>query len=182
MPLDPFFALWAVVGIGRLTRPSAGADAWRTALPPLALVVLSVLTLNTWATLYALSVQNIDAVQVALGRWVRAHVPPGAPVATHDVGAIGYLSHRPVVDIEGLVTPPFIALKREQPTARRARDVYAEIKRDGARYLIIIPPAFPWLAAEPGLRRVYSVSVRHNVILPASTMAVYKVQGIGDRR
>jgi arabinofuranosyltransferase len=175
MPLDPFFALWAVVGIGRLTRPSAGADAWRTALPPLALVVLGVFTLNTWATLYALSVQNIDAVQVALGRWVRAHVPSGAAVATHDVGAIGYLSNHPVVDIEGLVTPPFIALKREQPTARRARDIYAEIKRDGASYLIIFPSAFPWLAAEPGLQRVYSVSVRHNVILPASTMVVYRL-------
>jgi hypothetical protein len=162
------------VGIGRLTRPSA--DAWRTALPPLALVVLSVLSLSNWANLYALSVQNIDDVQVALGRWVRRHVPPGVAVATHDVGAIGYLSNRPVVDIEGLVTPPFIALKREQPTARRARDVYAEIKRDGARYLIIFPSAFPWLAAEPGLRRVYSVAVRHNVILPASTMAVYRLQ------
>jgi hypothetical protein len=176
MPLDPFFALWAVVGIGRLTRPSAGADAWRAALPPLALVVLGTLTLSTWANVYALSVQNIDDVQVALGRWVRAHVPPGVPVATHDVGAIGYLSNRPVVDIVGLVTPPFIALKREQPTARRARDVYAEITRDGAHYLIIFPSAFPWLAAEPGLRRIYSVSVHHNVILPASTMVVYRLQ------
>jgi hypothetical protein len=176
MPLDPFFALWAVVGIGRLTRPSAGADAWRTALPPLALVVLSVLSLSNWANLYALSVQNIDAVQVALGRWVRAHVPSGTPVATHDVGAIGYLSNRPVVDIVGLVTPPFIALEREQPTARRAHDIYAEIKRDGAHYLIIFPSAFRWLAAEPGLRRIYSVSVHHNVILPASTMAVYRLQ------
>jgi arabinofuranosyltransferase len=199
MPLDPFFALWAVVGIGRLTRPapvapagtprsngpagpqgpSAGADAWRMALPPLALVVLSVLSLSNWANLYALSVQNIDDVQVTLGRWVRAHVPSGAPVATHDVGAIGYLSNRPVVDIVGLVTPPFIALEREQPTARRARDVYAAIRRDGARYLIIFPSAFAWLAAEPGLRRIYSVSVRHNVILPASTMAVYR---LGRRR
>jgi hypothetical protein len=176
MPLDPFFALWAIVGIGRLTRPPAGAGAWRAALPPLALVVLSVLTLNTWASLYALSVQNIDDVQVALGRWVRGHVPPGVPVATHDVGAIGYLSNHPVVDTEGLITPPFIALKREQPLARRARDVYAEIKRDGARYLIIFPSARLWLAAEPGLRRVYSVSVRHNVILPASTMVVYRLQ------
>jgi hypothetical protein len=97
-------------------------------------------------------------------------------VATHDVGAIGYLSNRPVVDIVGLVTPRFLALEREQPTARRARDVYAEIRRDGARYLIIIPPTFLWLAAEPGLRRVYSVSVHHNVILPASTMAVYRLR------
>jgi hypothetical protein len=195
MPLDPFFVLWAVVGIRRVTRPapvapagtprsggpagpqgpSAGAHAWRTALPPLALVVLSVLTLSNWANLYALSVQNIDDVQVALGRWVRGHVPPGAPVATHDVGAIGYLSHHPVVDIVGLVTPRFIALEREQPTPRRARDVYAQIRRDGARYLIIMPP-FPWLAAEPGLQRVYSVSVRHNVILPAPTMVVYKLR------
>jgi hypothetical protein len=176
MPLDPFVALWATVGIARLTRPSTGAVAWRTALPPLALVVLSVLTLSTWANVYALSVQNIDAVQVTLGRWVRAHVPAGVPVATHDVGAIGYLSNHPVVDIVGLITPRFIALEREQPTARRAHDVYAQIRRDGARYLIIFPSAFSWLAAEPGLQRVYSVSVRHNVILPSSTMVVYRLR------
>jgi hypothetical protein len=181
MPLEPFFVLWATVGIVRLTRPSEGPGSWRTALPPLALVVLGALTLSNWANVYALSVQNIDDIQVALGRWVRGHVPPGAPVATHDVGAIGYLSNHPVVDIYGLITPRFIALEREQPTARRARDVYAEIRRDGARYLIIIPSSFSWLATEPGLRRVYSVSVRHNLILPASTMAVYKVQALGAR-
>lgn len=173
MPLQPFFALWAAVGIGRLTRPSA--DAWRAALPPLALVVVTMLTVGPWANLYALSVRNINDMQVTMAHWVSAHVPRGAPVATHDVGAIGYLSRHDVVDIAGLVTPRFIALERENPDARRGHDVYAEIKRRGARFLIIIPGAYPSLAAQPGLRRVYSVTIRQPVIVPGPTMTVYKL-------
>jgi len=77
-------------------------------------------------------VRDIDGMQVALGRWVRARVPAGAPVAAHDIGAIGYISDHPIVDIEGLVTPRFLALKREQPVARRSADIDAEVVRLGA--------------------------------------------------
>ncbi len=173
MPLQPFFAIWAAVGIARLTRPTPGRQSWLAMLPPLALVIVAALPLGTWATLYGLSVRNIDDMQVAMGRWVRRHVPAGAPVATHDIGAIGYLSNHPVVDIVGLATPRFIALERETPDARRGRDLYAEIKREGARYLIIIPKAYAALAAQPGLRRVYSVTIKQPVIVPDKTMVVY---------
>ena len=173
MPLQPFFAIWAAVGIARLTRPTAGRQSWLTVLPPLALVVVAALPLGTWATLYGLSVRNIDDMQVTMGHWVRRHVPAGAPVATHDIGAIGYLSDHPVVDIVGLATPSFIALERETPGARRGRDLYAAVKRQGARYLIIIPKAYEDLAAQPGLRRLYSVTIRQPVIVPDKTMVVY---------
>lgn len=182
MPLEPFFCLWAIVGIQRLTRPSSRADAWRATLPSLALLVLAALSVPGWALAYALSVQNINGLQVTLGRWVRHHVPSGVPVATHDVGAIAYLSNHPVVDIVGLVTPRFIALAHEQPASRAARDIYAAIKRQGARYLIIFPQVYPDLAAQPGLRRIYSSTIEHAVVVPTdasgtTTMVLYKVTG-----
>ncbi len=176
MPLEPFFALWAVVGIGRFTRVSASGETVRRALPALALVVVGVFTLNLWVGTYAYSVQNIDAMHVVLGRWVKRHVPAGVPVALNDIGAITYVSQHPAVDIEGLVTPSFLAIKREQPDARRARDTLAALKRDGARYLIIFPKAYSDLAREPGLQRVYSITLHHVVIVPAATMVVYRVR------
>ncbi len=183
MPLEPFLALWAVVGIERLTRRAPPGEAgdtrdrWRGALPPLALLVLAALTLTRWEAYYAASVRDIDDMHVALGGWVRGHVPAGAPLALNDIGAIGYLSGRPVVDIEGLVTPQFITLKHELPLSRRAADFYAAFHRLGVRYLIVFPDVYPWLVTASGahLRQVYSITLAHPVIVPAKTMTVYRI-------
>ena len=39
------------------------------------------------------------------GVWARIHTPPGTLIATPDIGAVGYYSDRPVLDLFGLVTP-----------------------------------------------------------------------------
>ena len=38
----------------------------------------------------------------AAGRWIADHTPPGASVAAVEIGAVGWHSHRPIVDILGL--------------------------------------------------------------------------------
>ncbi len=40
-----------------------------------------------------------------LGRWCRAHTPPGSAIAAPDIGALAWYSERPIVDLAGLVTP-----------------------------------------------------------------------------
>lgn len=63
--------------------------------------------------------------QVAVGRWVAASLPPGTPVATHDIGAIGYFGRRPVVDTLALVTPELtaaVAARDEDGLARYLRE------------------------------------------------------------
>ncbi len=187
MPLQPFLLLWTVAGFARLTHVYAPTNkhGWSMILVSSALVVAPVFSLSGWAQRYAMSVRDIDGMQVALGRWVHAHVPVGAPVAAHDIGAIGYISNHPVVDIEGLVTPRFLALKREQPEGRRVADIDAEVKRLGARYLIAFPHAYQSLTTQPGVRRVYSVTVRDPSIVQEATMSVYRVDGrwaMGDGR
>ncbi len=51
------------------------------------------------------NVQNINQMQCVLGRFAHDHTGPGDRVATNDIGAIGYFSGRPVVDLMGLITP-----------------------------------------------------------------------------
>lgn len=46
--------------------------------------------------------------QVKTGRWLAAHTPPAAVIATHDVGAIAYYSGRRIVDMVGLVSPEVV--------------------------------------------------------------------------
>jgi len=175
MPLDPFFALWAAIGVARLTRVGGPGDRWRAALPSLVLVVVGLLALSSWAGFYARSVRDINTMQVALGQWVRVHAPPGAPIALNDIGAITYLGGRPAIDVVGLVSPQFIALQREVPRDKAERDVYAEIKRLGGRYLIIFPEWYPELARQPGLHELHHVTIHNSLIEGAPTMVVYAV-------
>ncbi|GAC1397206.1 MAG: hypothetical protein NVSMB65_16210 [Chloroflexota bacterium] len=99
-------------------------------------------------------------------------------IEPNDIGAIGYVSAHPTVDIVGLVTPRFVALGRLNPPSRRTPAVYAAVRASGARYLIIFPAAYPDLAAQPGLQPVFTVTVRPNVIEASGTMVVYRLPGL----
>ena len=46
---------------------------------------------------------------VEVGHWIAAHSRPDDVIATHDIGAIGYYSRRPVLDMAGLVNPEVVA-------------------------------------------------------------------------
>jgi hypothetical protein len=60
------------------------------------------------ARLYTFFCQYHNQRQVAAGKWLDRHTPPNAVIATHDIGAIGFYSHRKIIDILGLVTPELI--------------------------------------------------------------------------
>ena len=51
------------------------------------------------------NVQNINEMQARLGEFARRITKPGDRIAANDIGAIGYFSERPVVDLMGLITP-----------------------------------------------------------------------------
>ena len=46
------------------------------------------------------------------GRWFAVHSPVDAVIAAPDIGALGYLSQRRVVDLAGLVTPAMVPILR----------------------------------------------------------------------
>ncbi len=59
----------------------------------------------------ALSVENINEMQVRLGKWMDRSIPKGALVAINDVGAIKFFGNRRCLDLEGLVSPEIIPYK-----------------------------------------------------------------------
>ena len=135
-----------------------------------AYLALALLTLPAGATRYGWAVQNINAMQVHLGHWVAAHVPPRAQVAVNDVGAIAFISRREVIDLMGLVTPDII------PYRRLGED--GVIRYVGERcpdYVIVFPAWFPRLTARHDLLEpVYRVRLEHNVVAGADEMVVYR--------
>lgn len=49
-----------------------------------------------------------------IASWLRVELEPGQTVAALDIGAVGYLSERRVLDLMGLVSPPVRVLGRKQ--------------------------------------------------------------------
>ena len=89
------------------------------------------------AQIYRDNVRFIDATQVAAAQWLREHAAPHTLVATHDIGAIGYLSGRSVVDIAGLADPEVIPLLRDQPALE------AYLRQRHVAYVVIYITWFP---------------------------------------
>lgn len=54
------------------------------------------------AGLFAWNCQNIEEMQVAVGRWLRGRTPRGQWIASSEAGAIRFHSERPTVDLQGL--------------------------------------------------------------------------------
>ncbi len=153
-------ALLAVVPRGLGLRAGAMAAAALTLAPPL----------GPASQAYAWGVQNINAMQVRLGRWAARETPPGALLAVNDVGAIAYFGDRPLIDLMGLVTPDIVS-----PRWRGEAGLLGYLERACPDYLVIFPAWFPGLAARTDLfRPIERVRLDHNLVSGAEEMVVYE--------
>ena len=108
-------------------------------------------------------------MQVHIGRWVRAHTPPGARLALNDVGAIAYVSRREVVDMMGLVTPAITSHRRGgEPAVLRYLEAICP------DYLIVFPAWFPALTREDYFAPIYRVRLPNNTVAGADEMVIYE--------
>ena len=159
------FVVLAVALGPRMTR-------WRAGLVAVYLL-LAVLALPAAASRYGWAVQNINAMQVHLGRWVDGHLPRNGPIAVNDIGAIAYVSRREVIDLMGLVSPEVIRYQREGEAG-----VIRYVTERCPRHVIVFPAWFPRMTARRDLLEpIYSVKLAHNTVSGADEMVVYRVVG-----
>jgi hypothetical protein len=177
--LLPLAVTVAAMALTLLPRAFASRQERRVRM--VAAVVLGVAMLAPlWpaATRYGWAIQNIEAMQVHLGRWVARETPPNARIALNDVGAIAFLSRREVVDVMGLVTPAIVPYRREAKRAGRASadaGVLSYLERVCPDYLIIFPEWFRELSADTRrFRPVDRVKLDHNTVAGADEMVVYE--------
>ncbi len=183
MPLIPCNAVLGAVGlleawrIVRRHRLLAGFICRTRAVEPLrTLAALLIIIGTAWrlpymASQYAYNVEEINRMHVALGYWLAEHTSPDAFVALNDIGAIAYISGRPVVDLAGLVTPEVVPLLRMPDRDAQLAGFLAE---RNVEYVVIFPNWFPGLAANPALEPVYQVTLEHRTITGGETMVVYQ--------
>jgi hypothetical protein len=128
--------------------------------------------LPTMAGQYAWNVDNINEMHVALGQWVLDHTSPETVLALNDIGAITYISERPVVDLAGLITPEVIPLLRVPDRDSHLIDLLTA--RD-VQVLILFPNWFPGLASRSDLLEpVHQITLERNTVAGGETMVVYE--------
>jgi hypothetical protein len=142
------------------------------ALASLLIIMGTAWRLPEMASLYARNVEDINRMHVALGHWVKENTPPDAILALNDIGAIAYISERPVIDLAGLVTPEVTPAMR---APEQTDQLVAFLAERNAAYVIIFPNWFPGLAARSDvLEEVHHVTLNSRTITGGETMVVYR--------
>jgi len=107
--------------------------------------------LARWAAIHGSNVYSINHQHVAMAEWIRDHTPADAVITTHDIGAIGAISQRRIVDLFGLVTPEMIhTVDQIIPTIGVGSGWYLDKVRAGnSSYLIGYPQWLGFMAVAP---------------------------------
>jgi hypothetical protein len=121
----------------RSTRPLARLLRRAYALT---IMVVFALFVPIGAAAFATDVAIINGEMVAVAQWLDRNTPPDAVIAAHDIGAIGYFTRRPILDLAGLISPEVIPFIRDE--AQLGRWMLAA----GADYFVTFPRWYPQLA------------------------------------
>jgi hypothetical protein len=174
IPVIPFFLLIGVGGSAYLLRLRS-PDLVRRILSQVtvgSVVVLNLAFLGLGARAYANDVAFIQGEMVAVARWLENNVTPGSLIAVHDIGAIGYFTPRPLLDLAGLVTPEVIPFITDE-----ARLVEF-MQQQGADYVVFFPDwsdSYRRMARDPRLEKVYTTNFEWTLQQGRANMTVYRL-------
>lgn len=105
--------------------------------------------------------------------WLNANTEPEALIAVHDIGAVGYFTQRPLLDLAGLITPqvvPFIADEKR---------LLAFMAGRGAEYVVFFSDwsdAYHRMAQDPRLHAVYHSGYEWTRRQGMENMVVFKTE------
>ncbi len=171
IPAMPIFMLWGLVGMAQWVRRDSRVVMRRLA-SGVWVMTAGLLAGAFWvmgARAYALDVAVIETEMVAAAQWVAQNTEPGALVAAHDIGALGYFGERELLDLAGLISPdvtPFIRDEEALGDFMAAR---------GARYFVTLRGWYPLLESRG--TPVYDSSGSFSPNMGGTNMVVYRLDG-----
>jgi hypothetical protein len=109
LPVIPAIVILGILAGGRLLERFVSVSSRRKVI----LAIVTVLAVVQSVVFYYRVVvpptraftRGMNEVLVPMGEWLRMNTPPEALVAAPDIGAVGYVSEREILDLGGLVTP-----------------------------------------------------------------------------
>lgn len=178
IPAIPGLVLAGVLGLGWLLARARWSLPGRVLTRALALAAAVVALLFAFVLgvgAYRQDVALVREEMVTTAEWIAANLPTDALLAVHDIGAVGYLAPRPLLDLAGLVSPEVVP-RMGDPDA-----LWALIEARGARYLMAFPDQIPGQdAADPRLCSVFTTGGLTGRSLGQPNMAVYEINRNGN--
>ena len=107
----PLIGLGGLEFIEQVTRWMARTPRYSRVVDSLVAVpvfVLALVSLFNWYRITDVGIQHINSTHVRMGKWLAANLPHGTPVASLDIGAIGYFGEVRIIDLGGLTDPDFL--------------------------------------------------------------------------
>ena len=140
IPAFPILYVWGMLGMmAYVTSPNANQR--------IVFLWLSLVSFLVVAFQWVGAMQNADDVvfvetqMVQTARWINENIPPDAVLGVHDIGAIGYFTQNPILDLAGLITPDVVHFIRDEG------QLGAYLSASGAKYLVTFPNWYPNLIA-----------------------------------
>jgi hypothetical protein len=172
IPMLVVFGSWGTLSLLRLDSRQAIVRVLSRVMFLAALVLLLIFWI-VGARAYAADVGFIEGEMVAIAHWLGYNTPSDALIAVHDIGAVGYLVDRPLLDLAGLITPeivPFIADEVRLLTF---------MEEKGADYVVFFPdwsPTYTRMSHDPRLHPVYSTGYAWTSRQGRANMTVYETR------
>lgn len=113
MPLIPVIVIFGIEGLFKILEKLPKKSLLRSGTG----LVLGGMVIALWvngASTFALQIKLLTESHMQAAHWVGTHTSQDAVIATHDIGIIGYVTQRQIVDLAGLVTPEIIPIMNDQ--------------------------------------------------------------------
>lgn len=172
IPAIPWVILLGVWGTTRLLAVLSEKNLVLRAVGralALSLLILVLAFTVIGAQAYGRDVRFIESEMVTTARWLNENTRSEALIAAHDIGAIGYFTQRPLIDLAGLITPAVIPFIRDEAA------LFDFIMAQQADYLVTFPSWYPDLTQNPTLNLIYSTDAPWTPQAGGDNMVIYRI-------
>ena len=176
MPTVPWLLIYGVWGTALALRPRHPNLIVRVLSRglPVAISLLAMLFWGRGALAYSDDVGFIEGEMMAMARWIDDNTVPGTIIAVHDIGAVGYVTDRPLLDLAGLITPEVI------PIMTDAEKLVDWMLERGAEYVIFFPDfsrTYEELQDDARLEKVHCTGYAWTQAAGVENMCAYRLIG-----
>jgi hypothetical protein len=173
LPALPSLILIGILGTSMLLyhlRTNTAGRVFSRGLAIAAALLTVVFAFTLGLDAYRRDVTIVNQEMVAAAQWIDANIPPDQLLAIHDIGAVGYFTPRPMLDIAGLLSPEVV------PLINHPDELWALMQREDARYLMAFPDQIPGdNVDDPRLCLVFTSDGNEAIEAGGGNMAVYRL-------
>ncbi len=183
MPLIPLQMVAAATGFHFLLNKShVFIDRDKRTQVVIALVLLIIFAivgirqLPYWASMLGNNAREIQDIDIRLGEWLAENSSEDALIAVDDIGAIGFLSERRIIDLNGLVSPEVWPAYEENEGLPRNQLLTRILSRSKPEFMAAFP-LWRWdIATNPAVAQpVFHVNTETHTIIFQQDAAVYEM-------